>query len=282
MKEPVKILYISQEIDPYIKETEISEICRKFPQYTQEQGCEIRAFMPCYGHINERRNQLHEVQRLSGMNIIIDDTDHPLIIKVASIPGTRMQVYFIDNEEFFSRKGITHDKEGNTYEDNDERSIFFVRSVLETIKKLRWTPDIIHCNGWITGLAPLYIKRTYNSDPFFSQSVVIYSIYKEEFETNIQTGIERKIVLPGVEPDDFKSFKGKTISASAFHKIAIDFSDGIINCANTISPDIERYIQKKKSPFLQKTNEETYKEDYTNFFGELCPIFAANMRNKDL
>ena len=282
MKEPVKILYISQEIDPYIKETEISEICRKFPQYTQEQGCEIRAFMPCYGHINERRNQLHEVQRLSGMNIIIDDTDHPLIIKVASIPGTRMQVYFIDNEEFFSRKGITHDKEVNTYEDNDERSIFFVRSVLETIKKLRWTPDIIHCNGWITGLAPLYIKRTYNSDPFFSQSVVIYSIYKEEFETNIQTGIERKIVLPGVEPDDFKSFKGKTISASAFHKIAIDFSDGIINCADTISPDIERYIQKKKSPFLQKTNEETYKEDYTNFFGELCPIFAANMRNKDL
>ena len=282
MKEPVKILYISQEIDPYIKETEISEICRKFPQYTQEQGCEIRAFMPCYGHINERRNQLHEVQRLSGMNIIIDDTDHPLIIKVASIPGTRMQVYFIDNEEFFSRKGITHDKEGNTYEDNDERSIFFVRSVLETIKKLRWTPDIIHCKGWITGLAPLYIKRTYNSDPFFSQSVVIYSIYKEEFETNIQTGIERKIVLPGVEPDNFKSFKGKTISASAFHKIAIDFSDGIINCADTISPDIERYIQKKKSPFLQKTNEETYKEDYTNFFGELCPIFAANMRNKDL
>ena len=282
MKEPVKILYISQEIDPYIKETEISEICRKFPQYTQEQGCEIRAFMPCYGHINERRNQLHEVQRLSGMNIIIDDTDHPLIIKVASIPGTRMQVYFIDNEEIFSRKGITHDKEGNTYEDNDERSIFFVRSVLETIKKLRWTPDIIHCNGWITGLAPLYIKRTYNSDPFFSQSVVIYSIYKEEFETNIQSGIERKIVLPGVEPDDFKSFKGKTISASAFHKIAIDFSDGIINCADTISPDIERYIQKKKSPFLQKTNEETYKEDYTNFFGELCPIFAANMRNKDL
>ena len=189
MKEPVKILYITQEIDPYIKETEISEICRRFPQYTQEQGCEIRAFMPCYGHINERRNQLHEVQRLSGMNIIIDDTDHPLIIKVASIPGTRMQVYFIDNEEFFSRKGITHDAEGNTYEDNDERSIFFVRSVLETIKKLRWTPDIIHCNGWITGLAPLYIKRTYNSDPFFSQSVVIYSIYKEEFETNINSVI---------------------------------------------------------------------------------------------
>ena len=282
MKEPVKILYITQEIDPYIKETEISEICRRFPQYTQEQGCEIRAFMPCYGHINERRNQLHEVQRLSGMNIIIDDTDHPLIIKVASIPGTRMQVYFIDNEEFFNRKGITHDAEGNTYEDNDERSIFFVRSVLETIKKLRWTPDIIHCNGWITGLAPLYIKRTYNSDPFFSQSVVIYSIYKEEFETNINSGIERKITLPGVEPDDFKPFKGKTISASAFHKIAIDFSDGIINCSDTISPDIERYIQKKKTPFLANTQEETYKEDYSNFFGELCPIFAANMRGKDL
>lgn len=282
MKEPVKILYITQEIDPYIKETEISEICRKFPQYTQEQGCEIRAFMPCYGHINERRNQLHEVQRLSGMNIIIDDTDHPLIIKVASIPGTRMQVYFIDNEEYFSRKGITRDAEGVVYEDNDERSIFFVRSVLETIKKLRWTPDIIHCNGWITGLAPLYIKRTYNSDPFFSQSVVIYSIYKEEFETNIQPGIEKKIILPGVESDDFKSFKGKTLSASAFHKIAIDFSDGIICSSDTISPEIERYIQKKKTPFLPTTNEETYKEDYSNFFGELCPIFAANMRSENL
>ena len=154
-----KILFIAQEITPYLPESEIATICRNLPQGIQERGREIRTFMPKFGSINERRNQLHEVIRLSGMNLIIDDTDHPLIIKVASIQAARMQVYFIDNEDFFQRKHTISDDDGNEYEDNDDRSIFYVRGVLETVKKLRWCPDVIHCHGWMTALAPLYIKN---------------------------------------------------------------------------------------------------------------------------
>lgn len=154
-----KVLFIAQEITPYLPESEIANVCRYLPQGVQERGREIRTFMPKYGNINERRNQLHEVIRLSGMNLIIDDTDHPLIIKVASIQAARMQVYFIDNEDYFQRKFTTEDENGNSFDDNDERSIFFVRGVMETVKKLRWVPDIIHCHGWMTALAPLYIKK---------------------------------------------------------------------------------------------------------------------------
>src|SRR5512138_1560307 len=157
-----KVLFISQEITPYLGETKLSKIGRYLPQGIQERGKEIRTFMPRYGCINERRNQLHEVIRLSGMNLIIDDTDHPLIIKVASIQSARMQIYFIDNDDYFQRKGTVADDDGSEYADNDERCIFFARGVLETVKKLRWTPDIIHCHGWITALAPLYIKKVYN------------------------------------------------------------------------------------------------------------------------
>ena len=159
MKE-AKVLFIAQEITPYLPESEIANICRNLPQGIQDRGHEIRTFMPKYGSINERRNQLHEVIRLSGMNLIIDDTDHPLIIKVASIQSARMQVYFIDNDDYFQRNadGVVDE---DMRPDNDERSIFFVRGVMETVKKLRWTPDIIHCHCWITALTPLYIKKSY-------------------------------------------------------------------------------------------------------------------------
>ena len=159
--EKKKILYISQEITPYLPESEMSEIGRYLPQGAQERGREIRTFMPRYGCVNERRNQLHEVIRLSGMNLVIKDTDHPLIIKVASIQAARMQVYFIDNEDYFQRKCALTDEEGKEFVDNDERAVFFARGVLETVIKLRWAPDIIHCHGWLTSLIPLYIKKYY-------------------------------------------------------------------------------------------------------------------------
>ena len=244
-QEPVKILYITQEINPYIKETEIAEICRQFPQYTIEKGCEIRTFMPCFGHINERRNQLHEVQRLSGLNVIIDDNDHPLIIKVATIQAARMQVYFIDNEDYFHRNGIAKDKEGNFFDDNDERIIFYVRSVLETIKKLRWTPDIIHINGWITSLAPLYIKKTYASDPFFANSKIIYSVYKDDFECPIREGFDNRALLNDIEPQDVEILKGEILKTENLHKLAINYSDGIICGSDTISEELESYIKEK-------------------------------------
>ena len=174
--EKQKILFVSQEIYPYLPETEMSVIGRYLPQGIQEKKREIRAFMPRYGSINERRNQLHEVIRLSGMNIIIDDSDHSLLIKVASIQSGRMQVYFIDNEDFFHRKGILTDKDGKYYPDNDERAIFFARGVLETVKKLRWSPELVHCHGWITSLVPLYLKHAFKEDPLFAKSKVVYSV----------------------------------------------------------------------------------------------------------
>lgn len=271
MKEQVKILFITQEINPYLQETEIADICRQFPQYIQEQGCEIRTFMPCYGHINERRNQLHEVQRLSGLNIIIDDSDHPLIIKVASIQAARMQVYFIDNEDYFRRRGITCGPDGIPFDDNDERAIFFVRSVLETIKKLRWTPDIICCNGWITSLAPLFIKRVYNSDPFFENSKVIYTIYDEDHNNPIKAGFEKRILFDGIDPEDVKTLKGRTMKTTTLHKLAVDFSDGIISATPNIQPDVERYIKKSKTPYLPYSEERDFRLNYRNFIASIYP-----------
>lgn len=269
-QEPVKILYITQEINPYIKETEIADICRQFPQYTIDKGCEIRTFMPCFGHINERRNQLHEVQRLSGLNVIIDDNDHPLIIKVATIQATRMQVYFIDNEDYFHRNGIAKDKDGNFFDDNDERGIFYVRSVLETIKKLRWTPDIIHIHGWISALAPLYIKKSYASDPFFANSKIIYSVYNDDFECPIREGFDNRVLFDDINPEDVELLKGELLKTETLNQIAINYSDAVICSSNTISEEVERYIKEKNVPYLPY-QEENMQEGYWNFFCEVYP-----------
>ena len=269
-QEPVKILYITQEINPYIKETEIADICRQFPQYTIEKGCEIRTFMPCFGHINERRNQLHEVQRLSGLNVIIDDNDHPLIIKVATIQATRMQVYFIDNEDYFHCNGIAKDPEGNFFDDNDERGIFYVRSVLETIKKLRWTPDIIHINGWISALAPLYLKKTYASDPFFANSKIIYSIYKDNFECPIREGFDSRVLFNDVELNDVEILKGELLKTETLNKLAINYSDAIICASDTISEELESYIKEKGIPYLPY-QEDNMPDKYWDFFCDVYP-----------
>ncbi|HRP60081.1 MAG TPA: glycogen/starch synthase, partial [Vicingus sp.] len=193
-----RVLFISQEITPYLEESELSKVGRILPQGIQELGKEIRTFMPKFGCINERRNQLHEVIRLSGMNLIINDTDHPLIIKVGSIQPARMQVYFIDSEDFFNRKGVVNCNEtGKFFEDNDERAIFFARGVLETVKKLGWVPDIIHCHGWMTSLVPLYIKTSYGKDPIFANSKVVYSIYDNEFDKNLDNNFAEKALMDG-------------------------------------------------------------------------------------
>lgn len=269
-KEPVKILYITQEINPYIKETEIADICRQFPQYTIDKGCEIRTFMPCFGHINERRNQLHEVQRLSGLNVIIDDNDHPLIIKVATIQATRMQVYFIDNEDYFHRNGIAKESDGTYFDDNDERGIFYVRSVLETIKKLRWTPDIIHIHGWISALAPLYLKTSYASDPFFANSKIIYSVYSENFECAIREGFDNRVLFNDIEPNDVEMLKGELLKSETLNKIAVKYSDAVICASDSISEELESYIKEKGIPYLPYQGENM-QEGYWNFFCEVYP-----------
>ncbi|MGL5562871.1 MAG: glycogen/starch synthase [Tannerellaceae bacterium] len=261
-----RILFITQEITPYLPETEISGISRNLPQGIQERGREIRTFMPKYGTINERRNQLHEVIRLSGMNLIIDDTDHPLIIKVASIQAARMQVYFIDNEDFFQRKYTIADENGVEFDDNDERSIFFVRGVLETVKKLRWIPDMIHCHGWMSALTPLYIKKAYADDPFYSNTKVVYSVYDNDFKTPFNDSFAQKLMLNGVAPTDLKSIEGDKTFA-ALNKLAIDFSDGVIQGSETINPEILDYIKSKnETPFLPYQSPETYINETNRFY----------------
>jgi len=260
-----KILFITQEITPYLPESEIATICRNLPQGIQERGREIRTFMPKFGNINERRNQLHEVIRLSGMNLIIDDTDHPLIIKVASIQSARMQVYFIDNEDFFHRKNTTQDDEGKDYEDNDDRSIFYVRGVLETVKKLRWIPDIIHCHGWITAPTALYIRRMYADDPCLKDAKIVYSIYDDEFSTPFRSDFSNKLKMDGANDNDVSDLKEDT-SFVGLTKMAMDFADGIIQGSENINPALLDYAKSKDTPFLSYQPDDAYIDAFNTFY----------------
>jgi starch synthase len=262
--ENTKVLYISQEITPYLKETEMSVIGRYLPQGIQERGREIRTFMPKFGCINERRNQLHEVIRLSGMNLIINDTDHPLIIKVASIQSARMQVYFIDNEDYFYRKYVDKDENGEEFQDNDERLIFFARGVLETVKKLRWAPDIVHCHGWMTGLVPLYLKRAYNEDPLFAHSKVIYSVYNKEFKKPFESSFRKKLWMEGITNEDVELIKNA--SFINLSKLAVAMSDAVIMGSKNINLELIRYIKSSKKPLLEFQKEEEYMDAYSQFY----------------
>ena len=261
-----KILFIAQEIYPYLPESEIATICRNLPQGIQERGREIRTFMPKFGNINERRNQLHEVIRLSGMNLIIDDTDHPLIIKVASIQAARMQIYFIDNDDFFQRKATVKDKEGKEYEDNDERSIFYVRGVLETVKKLRWIPDLIHCHGWMSALTGVYIKRMYADDPSLRNAKIVYSVYDDDFQSPMSANLAVKLKTDGAKDPDLKTLKTDT-SFVGLSKLAVDFADGVIQGSPEINPEVLAYIgQKEQLPFLPYQSPETYIDAFNKFY----------------
>lgn len=262
-----RVLFVSQEITPYLPETEMSRIGRYLPQGIQEKGREIRTFMPKYGCVNERRNQLHEVIRLSGMNLIINDTDHPLIIKVASIQSVRMQVYFIDNEDYFQRKFILTDENGKYFEDNDERTIFFTRGVLETVRKLRWSPDIVHCHGWITALIPLYLKKAYIEDPLYSNSRVIYSVYNDGFDTSLNEKFSKKLMVDGITEEDISLVKKPNYENLT--RLALNMSDGIIMGDKLISKNILKYIKSAKKPVLEYQPEDEYIDTYSDFYDEI-------------
>ena len=262
-----RVLFVTQEMLPYIEESEIAKIARNLPQGIQQKGKEIRTFMPRFGSINERRNQLHEVIRLSGMNLIIDDNDHPLIIKVASIQAARMQVYFIDNEEYFQRKGGLRNKAGDFFEDNDERAIFYCRGVLETVKKLGWAPDIIHCHGWMNSFVPLYIKRVFNEDPIFENTKVVFSVYETGFEGSLNKKIGPKAVLEGVNMEDVAELKSPT--DIDIYKYAIKWSDAVIKGSEKLNPELEEYINGLDIPVLEHQSEDSYIEEYNNFYDSL-------------
>lgn len=264
-----KVLFITQEIIPYVAESEMSTAGRKLPQAIQERGREIRTFMPKWGNVNERRNQLHEVIRLSGMNLIIDDTDHPLIIKVASIQAARMQVYFIDNDDYFQNRMMATDDNGTEYPDNDERAIFYARGVLETVKKLRWCPDLIHCQGWISLLVPLYIKKAYMEEPSFRDSKVVLSLFENDLKSNLQDDIAEKIMLKNITKSDVEEFIPQAATFKDLYKLAISYSDGIVLHGENIDPELIDFAREKGIPVLEHQSAEEGADAINQFYDEI-------------
>lgn len=263
-----KVLFITQEITPYVSETEMSLVGRHLPQAIQEKGREIRTFMPKWGNINERRNQLHEVIRLSGMNLIIDDTDHPLIIKVASIQAARMQVYFIDNDDYFQNRLQITDENGNEYEDNDARTIFYARGVLETVKKLRWCPDIIHCHGWMTALAPLYIKKAYKDEPSFRNAKVIFSVYGDDFKHPFHADYPNKLMLKGIAKKDVSHLKNP-IDYTTLCKLAVDFSDGVVQQSEHVNEEVMEYARQAGKHILDYQSPDNFADACNDFYDKV-------------
>lgn len=267
-----KVLFVSSEMSPYLPETEISTIGRFLPQGIQERKNEIRVFMPRYGCINERKNQLHEVIRLSGINMVISDVDRPLIIKVASIPTARMQVYFIDNDDYFLRKNVSYDNDGKFFADNDERAIFFARGVLDTVKKLRWAPDVIHCQGWISMLLPIFLRKVYKDDPIFSKSKIVFSLYDEALQEKFSDDFASKIITGGITDKDV-DLLAKCPDGTNLAKTAAKFADGVVLGSDKLSPLLVGYCRDrglKVLPYKAKSIADgTYIDEYNAFYDQL-------------
>ena len=263
-----KVLFINQEITPYVPESEMSVMGNLMPHKIQELGFEIRTFMPKWGIINERRGQLHEVIRLSGMNLIIDDTDHPLIIKVASIPQSRLQVYFIDNEDYFQKRKTTVDDNGDEYSDNGERAIFFARGVLETVKKLRWTPDIIHCQGWMSAVVPLYVKTAYKEEPQFANTKVVTSLFSEQPKGNLDDNFKHSLEFKEANSKVLEKYNER-FDFIELGKLAIDYSDGIVKVNDNVNDDLLKYAQANDKPVFNHSTAEEAQNDYTTFYNKL-------------
>lgn len=264
-----KVLFINQEIFPYVPESEMSTMGRDVPQKIQEGGYEIRTFMPKWGNINERRGNLHPVIRLSGMNIIIDDTDQPLLIKVATIPNSRIQVYFIDNDDYFLKRQMTVDELGQEYPDNGERAIFFARGVLETVKKLRWTPDIIHCQGWMSAVIPLYVKTAYHDEPAFANAKVITSLFHDQPKGELGENFKRCIEFREATNELLKPYKEK-FDFIELGKLAIDYSDGIIAASDDVNKELIEYANQQNRMVLGFPGSD-FGDAYKQFYDQVCP-----------
>ncbi len=261
-----RILFVSSEVVPYLPETELSSTAFISAKNAHSKGVQTRIFMPRFGVINERRHQLHEVIRLSGMNLVVNDVDMPLIIKVASIPKERMQVYFIDNEEYFKRKAVFTDEDDQLFSDNDERAIFFAKGVVETVKKLNWAPDIIHIHGWMASLLPLYLKEFYKEEPLFTESKIVTSLYNSGFEGSLNTDLIEKVKFDLNDSDKIATIQ--TPNHINILKSAIENSDAIIHGSEEISEELSTLIEQKEMPVLEYESENL-KESYLNFYADL-------------
>ncbi len=259
-----KILFVSSELVPYLPENEVSLMSYEAPRMVNSNGGQIRIFMPRYGNINERRHQLHEVIRLSGMNLVINDMDMPLIIKVASIPRERIQVYFIDNDEYFKRKSTFADEEGTLFPDNDQRAIFFAKGVVETVKKLNWNPDIIHVHGWMASLLPLYLRKYYADEPLFADSKIVTSVYKKAFDGELDKDMIKKIAFDGIQEESISSLNAPNYNNLL--KVAVDFSDAVILAAEEIPEDLQQHISNLQIPVLPYVSLQEFEEAYANFY----------------
>lgn len=268
MKDPNRILFVSQEIFPYLQEeTPIRLLNRHLPELFQSHGYETRTFMPKFSAINERRNQLHDVIRLSGVNIIIDDTDHPLLIKVASVPSARLQIYFIDNDDFFRRRKGSYEETEIEYADNDERCIFFARGVLSTVEKLRWTPDIVSVSGWMSALAPLYLKHAYADTPFFKDTKVVLHLDNNEYKTAYSTRFAEKLQVDGVTSTDVRSISGFPVGYEELMRLAIDNADAIVCDSASINQRVMNYAEQSGKPLLRFVGDDS--QQYLDFYNSL-------------
>jgi len=259
-----RVLIVSSEVVPYLPENELSTTSFEAAKMIHGKGGQTRIFMPRYGLINERRHQLHEVIRLSGMNLVINDMDMPLIIKVASIPKERMQVYFIDNDEYFKRKALYTDEDNNMFEDNDERAIFFAKGVVETVKKLNWAPDVIHVHGWMASLLPLYIKEYYKDDPLFTNSKIITSLYNNGFEGTLSSEFINKVKFDNIDDSKIENISNPNYTNILIN--AIENSDGIIKASDKLPSELEESIKSTDKPVLNFSTPEEFANDYVDFY----------------
>lgn len=262
-----RVLFVSSEMSPFLMVSSVAEMARRLPQAIQEKDNEIRVLIPRFGCINERRNRLHEVVRLSGINITIDDNDNPLVIKVASLPEAKMQVYFLDNEDYFHRKFVFKNENEVFFPDNDERTIFFCKGALETVKKLGWAPDIIHCSGWMTSLIPLYLKTIYKDEPVFKNAKVVYSVFENQFEESLGIDFARKASLNHIGSDQLSSFS--EASCSGLYMGAIDHADGLVKASDQIDPIVEQYINNSNGKPVLCHEESQFGDAYSNFYDTL-------------
>jgi starch synthase len=277
-----KVLFITQQIFPYMEESETSLLGRRVPQYVQEKGREIRTFMPKWGTVNERRSQLHEVIRLSGMNLIIDGTDHLLILKVASIPSARMQVYFIDNDDYFMKRLEMCDEEGREYPDNGERAIFYARGVLETVKKLRWMPDIIHCQGWISTVAPLFVKTCYKEEPSFRESRIIFTPAAEDLKLLTTDQFRANILFKNMTGRELDNYPANLSMRDLYH-LALDYSDGLMIIPGFDDPELREYAQKRGLPIYGPVDvsDRANGTDIVGFFDDVWSFGKVEEPVKD-
>ncbi|MFN4284537.1 MAG: glycogen/starch synthase [Lacibacter sp.] len=263
-----RILFIASEMSPYLEETDFSSVVNQLAIKANDSGFEVRCIMPRFGVINERRHRLHEVVRLSGINISIDNDDYPLQIKVASLPNARLQVYFLDNEDFFKRKFIYHDDNEKWFEDNDLRTIFFCKGALETVKKFGWPPDVVHCSGWMTGLIPMFLKTAYKKEPVFSNSKLVFTIGQQTFKEKLGPRfIQLAAIHPNIKEKDLAPFKEGT-NAALFRGGAI-YADAITFGAEKIDKKLLEEFGKVKGKKVLPYNPDGELTDYLQLYTDL-------------